>query len=387
MFKTFKYRLYPTIDQAKKIDLSIGVCRFVYNLALEVKIWAYQGGINLTSVDLCYQLVELRQAFDWVKEVDSQALQASVKKVDVAFENFFNGKGYPKFKRKRNGGSFRCPNNTRRIDWQKGTLTIPKIRDIPIVLSRKFEGRIKTVTIRKTSTGKYFAAILVDTGQGIAKPGSVVHAKGIDLGLIDFAVLSDGEKIQNPKFLACKLDRMKVLQRRASRKIKGSQNRKKAFQKVGLLHEKIFNERSDFLHKLSTRIVSDSQTDTICVESLNVRNLLKNHCLAGAISDASWSRFVKMLSYKAKWRGKNFIHIDQWFPSSKTCSECGHILNQIELSVRKWQCPECEAWNDRDINAAINIHNKGIETGVGSPEAPVESWRKRRTKKQENMQL
>ena len=163
MLRAYRYRLYPTKDQSVQIDRSIGVCRLVYNLGLEVKIWAYKNGTRLSSFDLCYQLVDLKKDYDWIRAVDSQALQAAVKKIDFAFKRFFNGSGYPKFKSKRNGGSFQCPNNTRKIDWAASTLTIPKIKDIPIVLSRKFEGKIKTVTIIKTPTQKYFASILVET--------------------------------------------------------------------------------------------------------------------------------------------------------------------------------------------------------------------------------
>jgi putative transposase len=200
--------------------------------------------------------------------VDSQALQTAVKKVDIAFRNFFNGKGYPKFKSKRNGGSFQCPNNTRKIDWDQSTLTIPKIKNIPINLSRKFQGKIKTVTITKTPTKKYFASILVETNEDIVSVPKIQNAIGMDLGIAHFAVLSNGQKIDNPKYLSKTIARLQVLQRRASRKKQGSHNRKKANLKVALIHEKITNQRNDFLQKVSTRLISDNQTDTICVESL-----------------------------------------------------------------------------------------------------------------------
>jgi len=313
-------------------------------------------------------------------------LQASVKKVDIAYRNFFNGKGYPKFKSKRNGGSLQCPNNTRRIDWDKSTLTIPKIKDIPIVLSRKFEGKIKTVTITKTPTKKYFASILVETKDVIVPAPKVQNAIGLDLGIAHFAVLSNGEKIDNPKYLSKSIVRLQVLQRNASRKEKGSQNRKKANLKVALIHEKITHQRNDFLQKVSTRLISDNQTDTICVENLSVRNMVKNHSLARAITEVGWSKFISMLEYKGKWYGKNVIRIDPWFPSSKTCSNCGQVLGELDLSVREWTCGGCQATHDRDVNAAKNIRMKGIETGVGSSREPVESWRMRRAKKQERIQ-
>ena len=387
MLKAYKYRLYPTPDQSQQIDKSIGVCRLVYNLALQIKIWAYQGGVQVSSFDLCYQLVDLRKAYDWVNEIDSQALQASVKKVDIAYRNFFNGKGYPKFKKKRNGGSFQCPGNTRRIDWDKSTLTISKIKDIPIILSRKFEGKIKTVTITKTPTRKYFASILVETKDVIVLAPKVQNAIGLDLGIAHFAVLSNGEKIDNPKYLSKSIARLQVLQRSASRKKKGSQNRKKANLKVALIYEKITHQRNDFLQKLSTRLITDNQSDTICVESLLVRNMVKNHKLARAITEVSWSKFISMLEYKGKWYGKNVIRIDPWFPSSKTCSNCGQVLEKLDLSMREWTCEGCQATHDRDVNAAKNIRIKGIETGVGNSGELVELRRMRRAKKQERIQV
>lgn len=387
MLKAYQYRLYPTKNQSAQIDRSIGVCRLVYNLALEVKIWAYRNGTRLSAIDLCYQLVDLKKDYDWVRAVDSQALQAAVKRVDIAFKNFFNGNGYPKFKSKRNGGSFQCPNNTRKIDWDMSTLTIPKIKDIPIALSRKFEGKVKTVTIIKTATQKYFASILVETDLRILPARKVQNAIGIDLGITHFAVLSNAEKIENPKCLSNSISRLGLLQRRASRKKKGSQNRRKANLKVALAHEKIKNQRNDFLQKVSTRLINDSQIDTICVENLSVKNLAKNRKLARAIMDAGWSKFITMLAYKGKWYGKNIIRIDPWYPSSKTCSNCGHVREQLDLSVREWVCDNCQRAHDRDLNAARNILAKGIQTGAGSSGGSVESRRLRRAKKQKEIQM
>lgn len=365
------------------INKTIGVCRFIYNLALETKTTARQSlGISLSSFELCHQLTDLKKDYPWIAEVDSQAVQAAIKKIDVAFKNFFGGKGYPKFKSKRNGGSFQCPNHKREIDWVRSTLTIPKIKCIPIVLSRRFDGKIKTVTISKTATSKYFSSILVETNNEIAHSPKSKKAIGIDLGINYFATLSTGEKIDNPKYLRNKLKRLKILQRRASRKKKGSKNRKKANLKVALLHEKITNQRKDFLHKLSTKLISDNQTDTICVESLAVQNMVKNHKLAQAISDASWSEFVRQLEYKGLWYGKNVIKIDRFYASSKTCSNCGHKYDELNLSERIWTCSECNSVHDRDINAAINIKN----SGMGSPVVPAELRTKVRTKKQEYAQ-
>ena len=373
MLKAYKYRIYSDREQSERINRTIGVCRLVYHLALKIRIWAWQGGVKMSSIDLCYQLVALKKEYPWIAEVDSQALQAAVKIVDVAFDNFFRGKGYPKFKKKRNGGSFQCPNNKREVDWDRSTLTIPKIPDIPLVLSRKFEGKIKTVTISKTPTGKYFASILVETNQCPVIPPKPQKAIGIDLGITSFAVLSTGEKIGNSRFLKKSLKKLKRKSREASRKKKGSRNQQKAYRKLALIHEKVANQRQDMLHKVSTRIIRENQADTICVETLKVKNMIKNPSLAQAIADVAWGEFVRQLEYKGKWHGKNVVKVDQWFASSKTCSHCGHKLEELELSVREWTCENCQATHDRDINAAKNIESMGLKTAVGSREEPVEA--------------
>lgn len=371
MLKAYKYRIYPTPDQKVQIDKTIGVCRFIYNLALETKIRVWEcSGKSLSAFDLMLQLTQIKKDYPWMREVNSQALESSIKNVDQAFKKFFTGNGFPKFKRKNKAHqSFQCRGNTRKIDFEKSVISIPKIQFIPIVVSRKFEGKIKTITISRTHTGKYFASILVENTALI--PVSVIsnNAVGIDLGITDFAVLSNGEKIENPRHLKRGLKRLKALQRRASHKKKGSRNRKKANLKVAVLHEKITNQRNDFLHKLSTRLISDNQADTIYIEDLSVNKMIRNHKLAQAINDASWSEFVRQLEYKGKWYGKNVIKIDKWFASSKTCSTCGHKKDELNLSEREWQCSHCGSNHDRDINAAINIRN----SGMGSPGASVES--------------
>lgn len=384
MIRAYKYRIYPTSEQKTLIDKTIGCCRFVFNLALEVKIRAWKEcGHRLSSFDLCYQLADLKKECQWLNEVDSQALQAAVKKIDVAFKNFYRGNGYPKFKSKRNGGSFQCPSNTRRVDWKNSTITIPKIKNIPIILSRKFDGKIKTVTISRTATGKYFTSILVETNDVLCTMPDRKNAVGIDLGITAFATLSTGEKIENPKYLRLNTERLKILQRRASRKKKGSNNRKKANLRVAAIHERINNQRTDFLNQLSTKLIRDNQTDTICVESLAVKNMVKNHNLAQAINDVSWSEFIHQLEYKGKWYGKNIIKIDRWFASSKICSNCGNKLDQLDLSIRKWTCSNCHSTHDRDINAAINIKNMGLQSAMGSRKVPVEMCSIEQSAKQE----
>lgn len=377
VLRAYKYRLYPTAAHREMIDKTISCCRFVYNLALETKIVCYRDhGKNISAIDLCYQLAELKRDCQWLAEVDSQALQASIKKLDVAFKNFYRGSGFPNFRSKRNAGSFQCPNNTRKVDFEKATLTIPKIKNIPIVLSRRFDGKIKTITISKTATGKYFASVLVETTVNTMPSSPILESTtiGIDLGIKNFAILSNGETIANPKYLRESLQRLKTLQRRASRKMKGGRNRTKANLKVALLHERIANKRQDFLHKVSSSLVRDSQTDTICLETLAVNNLIKNHKLGQAIGDVSWAKFVYMLEYKANQAGVNVIRIGRLEASSKTCSACGFVNKELKLLDRNWTCIVCGVTHDRDINAAINIKRMGLkQSGLGKSEEPVET--------------
>lgn len=385
MLKGYKYRLYPNQDQANKIDTSINVCRFIYNLALETKIRAWQSAQkNLSAFDLCYQLPELKDAYPWISDVDSQAVQAAVKKMNAAFSGFYQGKGFPKFKSKKGKQSFQCPNGIRRINWENRTLTIPKIINIPIVLCRKFDGKIKTITISKTSTGKYFASILVETSSAVLEkvPVNPKTTIGIDVGIKSFAITSDGRSFEPNRFLKNSLQRLQCLQRRASRKKKGSSNRKRANLKVALLHEKITNQRVDYCHKVTTQLIRDNQAESFVIEDLAVANMLKNGKLAQAISDVSFGEFFRQIKYKCEWYGKNLIVVDRFAPSSKRCSKCGKINDELTLADREWTC-ECGAHHDRDLNAAKNIKYYGLNTPVGSRVEPVESRRLRRAKKQE----
>ena len=365
MLKAYKYRIYPTKEQKILIEKHFGCCRLVFNLALEIKQYAYKTQHKyLSSFDLCYQLPDLKKEFTWINEIDSQALQSSIKKLDIAFKNFLkHGAGFPKYKSKDNKQSFQCPNNTRRINWKENTLDLPKIKGIPIVLSRTFKGKIKTITISRTPTYKYFASILVDTNIVIPEKPQITENKtlGIDLGLKDFAILSNGEKFANPKFLKNNIERLKVLQRRASKKMKGSQNKKKENLRVAIKHENIKNKRDDFLHKLSSRLICESQADTFVFENLSSQNMMANHNLAQAISDVSWAKLVEMMKYKGEWYGKNILFIDRFAPSSKTCSNCNFVNDKLTLSDRDWQCIVCGVTHDRDINAAKNIKFMGLK--------------------------
>lgn len=367
----------PSEKQKEQIEHHFGCCRLIWNLALAVKKQAYEGNkINISRYDLQKQLVELKKEYRWFYDVNSQSLQSVLLNLDNAYKSFFKKGGFPKFKKKSDHQSFSCP---QKVLLNEGFIKIPKISNIPIILSRKFDGKIKTVTISKTSTGKYFASILVENNCQNKVPPEKCNGIGIDLGVSSFAILSTGNKIDNPKYLKQAIDRFKILQRRASKKKNGSSNRKKSNLRVALLHEKITNQRKDFLHKLSSKLISDNQTDTICLESLSVKNMVKNHSLAQAISDVSWSEFVRQLKYKGLWYGKNIIKIDKWFPSSKVCSKCNHKKEELNLDEREWRCSNCNTIHDRDINAAINIKN----SGMGSPGEPVEQRTIVRAKKQE----
>ncbi len=376
MLRSYKYRIYPNKEQVIKIEQTIGCCRLVYNLALQVKITAYKdAGINLSAYDIKKELPSLKDAYPWLKDVDSQSLQQSIINIEKAFNNFYNGFGYPKFKSKHGKQSFQCPNNTKRVDWKNNTLTIPKISDIPIKLSRKFEGKINTITVSKTPTGKYFASILVDNGielpklKPITKEGTI----GVDTGIKSFVVSSDGRTFEANRKLRDNLKRLQCLQRRASRKKKGGNNRKKANLKVALLHEKITNQRLDCIHKITHELTSDSQVNCICVEDFNVSGILKNHKLAQAMSDVSLGKFYEINAYKCAWNGINLIKINRFAPSSKRCSICGSINKELTLADREWECKNCNTLHDRDGNASENIKWYGLET-IFKNNAPEGIW-------------
>jgi len=388
VLKSYKYRIYPNEGQIKAFSNHFGCCRFIYNLALETKILAYQGNKhNYSFFDLGKQVTELKKEYDWLNEVNSQSLHGAIKNMNQAFENLYRtGKGLPKFKSKYQKQSFSCPQHCD-IDFNNNILNIPKIKNLSIRLSRKFKGEMKTVTISKTPTNKYFASILVDNKKELPSKPEIKESTtiGIDLGLTHFAILSTGEKIDNPRYLRNNIQRLKVLQRRFSKKMKGSNNRNKARLKVAKHHEKIHNQRGDFLHKLSERLICENQADTICVENLSISNMIKNHKLAQAISDVSWSKFVDYLKYKADWYGKNLIVIDRFEPTSKTCNVCSFVNKDLKLHQRKWQCNVCGTNHDRDINAAINIKAAGLKkAGAGCSVEPVEMSPIGESMKQEN---
>ena len=355
MYKAFKYRLFPTEPQKELIAKHIGSSRFVYNLALETKNAAYIGSKhNYSAFDLVKQLPELKKELPWLKEVNSQSLQQAIQNMDIAFKKFFKGDGFPKFKSKRKGKqSFSIPQN---VIVENDLLIIPKFKEgIKMSLHRPTKGTIKSATISVTPTGKYFVSILCETGESVKQKATIKEntSVGIDLGIKTFLVTSDGECFDNPKFLRESLSKLKYIQRKYS-KYKGKRTKKK----LAKLHEDVVNKRKDFLHKVSTKLIRENQT--ICLETLAVKNMVKNHNLAQAISDVSWSTFVSMLEYKADWYGKNILRIGQFAPSSKTCS-CGVINKDLKLSDREWTCKSCGTTHDRDILAACNIKSFALK--------------------------
>ncbi|AKB77922.1 Mobile element protein [Methanosarcina horonobensis HB-1 = JCM 15518] len=364
MLKAYKYRIYPSKKQKEMIQVHFGACRFVYNWALEQKIKTYeQTGKSISRFDLQHILVhEVKPSNEWLKEANSQALLASLVNVESAFTKFFREKsGFPKFKSKKNPvQSYQMPQHYA-VDFEKQIIKLPKIGEVKTILHRRFEGKLKTATISRSSTGKYYISILVDNEKDIPEKQNFSESTtiGIDAGIKDFAVLSNGEKVENPKYLKNSLKRMKALQKRVSRKVKGSKNRNKARQHLSKIHETISNQRNNFQHQLSFRLISENQA--IALETLNVKGMVKNHCLAQSISDASLSSFVTKLEYKAEWLGKTILRIGRFEPSSKLCNVCGYHNSNLTLDIREWTCPDCKTKHDRDINAAINIKKFSLQ--------------------------
>lgn len=359
MLKSYKYRLYPTDAQKTLIDKHIGACRFIYNLALECKNTAYATNkTKLSCFDLMGQLPDLKKECGWLKEIDSQALQQSIIDMDKAFTSFFKGQNkFPNFKKKKGNQKFRNPHG-KYVSIKDGKLIQPKFKEgVKIIIDREFVDEIKSTTISKSATGKYFVSILVDNKKELPnkKPIKDKTAVGIDLGLSHFIITSDGVKIDSPKFLRKAQSKLKYLQRQTSKKKKGSANKKKAYFKVALQHEKITNQRKDFLHKLSNEITN--QYDTLCFETLNIKGMVRNHKLALSINDASWGDFVTFCKYKSEWKGKNVLELPTFEPSTKLCSDCGAINHTLTLKDREWTCANCGSFHDRDINAGKNIKN------------------------------
>lgn len=377
MLHSYKYRLYPNMIQKEHIEKHIGACRFVYNLFLEKKITHYtEHGKTLSCFALNKILPDLKLEFPFLQEVHSQPLQMASRNLDNAFTRFFREKkGFPKFKSKKNPlQSYQYPQGVK-LHWDDKKVYLPKVGDVRCKFHQLFDGNIKTCTISRTSTSKYFISILVDDKKHVPEqqPFTPDTTIGIDVGLKHFATLSDGTKIDNPKFFVKSSRKLKKLQQSVSRKVIGSKNYQKSKLKVAKCHEIIANQRSDFLHKLSCKLVSENQA--IAIEDLNVLGMIKTRNLAKHITDVSWSEFRRQLEYKCKNFGKTLLVIGRFEPSSKICNHCGYHNNNLELKDRIWVCPECGYELDRDVNAAINIKKFALlkqNTGQELPEEPVE---------------
>jgi putative transposase len=361
--KSYKFRLYPNEEQKQLFSKTFGCSRAIWNMMLADKIKYYED----TKETLHNTPAQYKKEFAWLREVDSLALTNVQLNLQKAYKNFFrSGFGFPKFKKKSHRQSYKTNNQKGTIALENGYVKLPKVGRVKVKANRQINGVIKSATISMTPTGKYHISILCETEiTPLTKTNSSV---GVDLGISNFAILSTGEKIGNKRFLSKLskklakeqkiLSRQGLLAKKNGRKLSDCRNYQKQKLKVARIHEKIANQRKDFLNKLSTNLIKNH--DVICIEDLSSKNLMKSHKLAKSIGDVSWSDFVRMLEYKANWYDKRISKISRWYPSSQICSDCGFSSGKKPLSVREWTCTNCGIHHDRDINASINILNEGL---------------------------
>ena len=363
MIKAYKYRLNPNKEQRIFFEKFFGCARFVYNWGLNPRNEAYQkGGTKIGWVDICKQLTDLKKKEEtsWLNEVSTQSLQSSIRNMDSAFTRFFREKkGFPKFKSKKGKQTFQFVQKVQ-INFANHKVRLPKIGWVNFYKNREFVGKIGTVTISKSATGKYYMSIVVDDGLDLPTKAPINYdtSVGIDVGIKDFAVLSNGQVFENPRHLEKAEKRLKVLQKRYSKKQKGSKRQERARLQLAKAHEKVRNCRIDYIHKVTSKIIRENQT--VIIEDLNIEGMMKNGKLAKHIASASWHEFFRQLQYKAEWNGVNLIRIGRFEPSSKMCL-CGAINKDLKLSQREWDCPNCGRHNDRDLLAAINIKRFGLQ--------------------------
>ena len=365
MLKATKIRLYPTTEQAEFLHRQFGAVRFVYNTGLRIMSHRYKRhGQSLSAkhdIKKLLPVAKRSRQYGWLKDADSIALQQACLNLDHAFQRFFDPQlkaGYPRFKSKRGKqSSYHCVGVKAGDDWIK----VPKLGPIKARMHRQVEGRLKSITLTRTVTGKHYASLLYETEQVAPAPLTAIDAAkvvGLDMGLSHLTIDSTGRKVANPRFLKLAQKNLKRKQQALSRTQKGTRRRARARLLVAKAHERLANARHDFQHKLSRQIVDDNQA--VIVETLKVRNMMKNRKLAKHIGDASWYALITKLDYKAREQGKHLVKLDPWFASSKTCHVCQHKMNAMPLGVRSWECPACQVHHDRDINAALNIKLQGI---------------------------
>ena len=357
--RAFKYRFYPTEEQKEQLSHAFGCSRFVYNHFLKERTDAYLERKESTGYSkICQLLTDLKkhEDYSWLKNVSSVTLQQSLRNLDKSFTNFFAGRAkYPKFKNKNSKQSVRYTKSG--FSFRNGTLKIAKNKDpLDIRWSRQFSGDPTSVTVSKDCSERYFVSFA--TEEPMHELPKLDNTIGIDVGIKDVFVTSENFRSGSPQYTRKYQEKLAKRQRQLSKKVKGSKNRAKAKLKVAKVHAKISDSRNDFSNKMTTKLIRENQA--IAVESLNVRGMMKNHCLAKSIADSSWGDFFRKLQYKADWYGRDILEIDRWFPSSKKCSCCGHINNGLKLSDRTWECPSCKEVLDRDVNAAKNIRTDGL---------------------------
>lgn len=365
IIKGYKYRLCPNNEQKILLEKHFGASRWIYNYGLKRKIESYQKDKQkISCFDLMKDLPKLKKEkeTEWLNEINAQSLCMSIRNLDNAFTKFFREKkGFPNFKSKKSKNSFSIAQGNK-IDFIKGKSSFIKLGKINVVVDREFKGRIVKATISKNSINQYFVSYTVETSANPIEPQKIKNKTsiGIDLGIKTFATISNGVKIDNPKFLSKSEKRLAVLQRRLSKKKKSSNNRVNAKYQVAKLHTKISNQRLNFLHNLTYQLTHDNQVETIAIEDLNVAGMVKNHCLAKSISDVSWYEFKRQLEYKSKWYGKNLLVVGRFEPSSKMCS-CGEINQELTLKDREWNCKKCGLTHDRDLLASQNIKRFALQ--------------------------